>query len=432
MQENRRDSHESSSPSLRPVTTDAIDGYISREHKKSKPRSHEIIKITGAVATSLAIYGSTWLGSNIAEGIEHGKQEVAGSHSIVHEVSMSTVELELPYRSHGTFVMTGLGTRNPLETAKALAVHREVGQVFAVEYSNQDLDIEDMAKRVIDQAKAASLKNVSFDGYSAGGSISLAIAAYIHEHEPNLRVSSVIMNSTPLGEGSLTEQSARGVALMNRILSLYEDFKYYENGRVLVEVVNRSDRYLTRRSTENPNGLHVLAANTFEYAGVHYTIDYGKLINEFHDVQKKMEDPDIASASLIKSQGDFITLADYNNSIRILSEQRIGDRDDPIPLIIFTKSAANADSVVNVSRSSENLLASVKRYGNSYEILNGDVGHANPMERLEQYQQMFRSGVHPRLTNLLIISMLRTAMKHDGVGHDQTDSALRPTERGQG
>ena len=429
MQETRRNSYESFSPHLRPVDIDEMDGYLRREHKKSKPRSNEIIKGVGAVAASLAIYGSTWLGGNIAEGIEHGKREVAGSHAVVHEVSTSTANLELPYRHHGTFVMTGLGTRNPTETAEALHVHREVGQVFAVEYSNQDLDIEDMARRIIDQAKAANLKNISFDGYSAGGSIGLAIAAYIHEHEPDLRIMSVIMNSTPLGEGSLTEQSARGVALMNRILSLYEDFKYYEDGRVLVEVINRSDRYLERHTVDDINGFRLQGKNTFTYENTSYTIDYAKLMKEFRDVQKKMENPDVASASLIKSQGDFITLADYNNSIRILSEQRAGALDDPIPLIVLTKSATNDDPVVNVDRSRDNLLASLRRYGNSYEIIDGDVGHANPMERLSQYEQMFRQVVHPRLTNLLIISMLRSAMEHTDLEQDHADSALQPTER---
>lgn len=383
------------------------DRRVARREFASES-SLRIRKVLGSIGvatvTGFSVIANT-LAQDVAQGIDEGKRAVAGSHAEVHEIYDHNANDPI-FGTHGTFVLTGLGTKNPSETADLLHARRDVGDVFALEYSNQDLNTVDMAERVIAQAKASGLKEISFDGYSAGGPIALDIAAYIHKNEPDLQVMSITLNSSPIGEGSLTDSSARGVALMNKILSIYPDFKYYENGRVMVEVINRSERYLTRIEGAAPRRPTIVDLNRFSYGNTLYEIDYAKLLHEIREVQQKMQDPDVASTSLIKSQADFITMTDYDANIRTLSRLGANKSSITLPLIIYTRSRdATDDTVVDVDASERNIAASATRHNAAYGAFHEDVGHANPSERRREYQEMIRKKINPRVAGRLALKL---------------------------
>lgn len=395
------------------------DQRIARREFADEHRRHTrnvLGSISLAAVTGFSIL-SNGLIQDMAQSIDEGKRLIAGSHAEIHEI-YDYADNDPVFGTHGTFVLTGLGTKDPSKTAELLHAHRDVGDVYALEYSNKDLDAVDMAKRVIKQSKKNNLKEISFDGYSAGGAIALDLAAYIHRHEPNLQVMSVTLNSSPIGEGSLTDSSARGVALMNKILSIYPDFKYYSDGRMLVEVINRSERYLKPVDGVATRVPVIVARNRFSYGGKLYEVDYSKLLHEVGEVEQKMQDPDVASASLIKSQSDFITMTDYDANIRTLSRRGANKSSVALPLIIYTRSRdANDDTVVDVEASERNIATSAARHNTVYGAFHENVGHANPSERRKEYQEMTRKKINPRVAGRLIMQLFvsDTKLSSDGV-----------------
>lgn len=402
------------------------------ETVKRETRSERVntaVKRIGATVLAASVYTGMLVGNDIARGIQEGKAAVRDDHAQVHEIYQNP-EINPIYAHHGTFVLTGLGTKNPSVTAETLTAHREVGSVYALEYSNSELNTTDMAKRIIEQAKEEGLKEISFDGYSAGGPIALDIAAYIHQHESDIRVMSVRLNSSPIGEGSLTKRSEDGIHIMNRILSFYPDFVYYERGRIGVEVMARSDRYLKEIGHVDEDGFRAHNLNHYSFDGTLYEIDFDKFMHEVHDVEDKMKNPAVASANLTKHQADFITTTDYDNNIRILSKQRTGSSDDTPPLIIYTRSYhANSDSVVDIDQSKQNILKSLKKYGNPYKILWENVGHANPTERTKEYQRMIHDKINPLVTNRLILHVLRGRIDELA---QQPDTSSQQSDRASG
>lgn len=367
---------------------------INRENEPYRWRRIAGNLAAGAMATMSAGVGMAE--NYITHSIEQGKEAVRDSHAEVHEIYKYDGKDPL-LETHSTVVLTGLGTKDPSETAKRLTAHRETGSVYALEYSNESLDTEDMAQRIIEIARANGIKELSFDGYSAGGTISLDIAAYIHIHEPDLRIVSVTLNSSPVGEESLTPHSKRGVKLMNKILSYYPDFEYFEDGRVMVEVINRSDRYLTQVPKEAGFLPNLDLPNQLYVDGTLYSIDFGKLWDEYNDVREKMKDPSVASTSLIKLQASRCFSHEYDRSIRTLSRPG-ANKENYIPVtIVFTRSRdASDDTVVDVDVSEATIAASFEKHGTSYRLVRAEVGHANPAEKPREYNGMKKS-VNPAI-----------------------------------
>lgn len=369
-------------------------------------------RTVGAAALVVAAKLSAMGFSDVAQGIEDGKNAVRDAQTAVHEVYDYSGENPI-YRQHGTFVLTGLGTRDSSETATSLDAHRELGSVYGFEYSNKEFNTIDMAQRIIQQASRDGLHFISLDGYSLGGAAALDIAAYIHQKEPDLRVVSVVLNSSPIGDGSLTERSQDGITIMNKILSIYPDFVYYARGRVAVEVINRNERYLRPMACVESTDFGMYDPSEFRYNGTRYTFDRQAFMRELDDVKQRMSDEDTASSSLVKAQADFLTLSDYNTNLRILAKPpKNGDARSPRPLITYTRAAMAAnDSVVDIDRSQRNITRALERYGNPRLALTANVGHANPMERPNEYRQMIHEQIHPTLVRQLIIGTLQRELR---------------------
>ncbi|KKW05171.1 MAG: hypothetical protein UY35_C0001G0062 [Candidatus Saccharibacteria bacterium GW2011_GWC2_48_9] len=402
-----------------PVAQDEpLTHEILHYHRAHEPRFNKALRSIGMSAIAATAIGIGHVYEDVHSGIEAGKAAVRDDRASIHEVYGSDNESAL-YSHHATFVLTGLGTKNPTETAETLRSHQDVGSVYALEYSNKDLDTADMAQQIVDQAEQDDLRYISLDGYSAGGPIALDIATHIYQHEPELHIVSIVLNSSPIGEGSLTQRSSEGIDIMNALLSVHEDFVYYERGRLITEVIARSDRYMTALEIVDHQGFRLYDISTFSINGVKYLFDLENLQKEVKDVSAKLDEPDTASGSLIKHQADFIVTTDYRRNLEILSELRPGDI--ALPVIVYTRAQhADNDRVVDIDASEKNFIDAVEQYGNPYAVIDGPVRHANPGELPSEYAAMIRERIQPRVIGTLVFYALRQS-----AGDSKVDTRAR-------
>ncbi|QHN42790.1 hypothetical protein GII36_02905 [Candidatus Mycosynbacter amalyticus] len=377
-----------------------MDGAVRDSHRNTEPAFGKFMRWTSASTLGAVAAGAVWLGADIVHGVHDGREAVQSSHAMVHEVYGSHTEIDVLHAHHGTFVLTGLGTKNPTKTAEVLEVHKEAGQVFALEYSNRDLDTKDMAKRVIATAKTHELTEISFDGYSAGGPIALDIAAHIREMEPELNIVAIVFNSSPIGDDSLTDRSREGIDLMQTILSVDEDLAYYLKGRIATELLARSDRYI-ERSPASDRRLTIHSYKSFDYNGTHYEVLYPNILPELYDIIDKLSDEDAASAMLIWEQAKFIVQTDYEKNIATLPEDT---------LIVYTCAWQESDDqVVATNPSATNLQVAAEKHNLQFKLIKAQVGHANPGEDTAQYTNMIRQ-IQPYITNRLVKIVLPREM----------------------
>ena len=396
-----------------------LTGYVDQQFRNSEPRFNRVTKGIATAAIGTIMYGATLLGVDVARGIEEGKEAVSDSHAEVHDVYTNTSEINPLYQRHATFVLTGLGTKDPSKTAEALTVHQNVGRVFGVEYSNKDLNTLDMAERVIEKAKQYHITELSFDGYSAGGPISIDVAAHIHRLAPELKIISITLNSSPLGKDSLTEKSRNGVDVMEDIMNISEDFAYYKHGHIAVEAFNRNGAYLERADIDS-DASAIMSWNKFSYDGVAYTVDYRKAINEVQKVAQKLDKPGAASAELIRQQARYTVRSDYKNNIEALPDD---------VLYAYTRSTnASADLVVNVDNGEDAFVDVMQKLGREFVVQHSDVGHANPVEDLQAYDGMKERMQAEISRKLLVLFIERETAKLMAASTTQQNKALQPTD----
>ena len=385
-----------------------LDETLGRYHREKSSRTLNIAKGLGVVAVCVALKGGLFVATDVAQGIQEGKERVKTDHAEVHEIYTYDGDDPL-FEHHGTFVMTGLGTKDASSTAETLVAHRDVGDVYAIEYSNKNLNTADIATRIIDQAEAADLQEVSLDGYSMGGPIALDIASHMKEKAPDVKVVSVTLNSSPIGENGLTKRSEDGVRMMEQILSLHDDLVYYERGRVLVELVARSDRYLTREDDATPTlGFTPHSLTSYSYNGTRYHVDIAALRHELGDIQQKMQQPNVADANLISKQA---------NILKMNIDEKIQALDDDTQVVYTRSNTASGDSVVNIDASEESIVASLEHYNKDYVVLREDVQHANPAERRAEYDRMIRRDIQPSITDQLAVRAMERAVSAEHTDH---------------
>lgn len=393
---------------------------VAQYFKDNEPRFSKFTKTIAATAIGTIMYGATLLGGDIANGIHEGKAAVSDSHAEVHDIYTDVTDLYPLYRTHATFVLTGLGTKDPSKTAEALAIHHDVGRVFGIEYSNKDLNTLDIATRTIETARANNITEISLDGYSAGGPIGIDVAAHIHRLAPEIKIIAIMLNSSPLGKDSLTAKSRDGIDIMESIMDINEDFAYYEHGHIAVETFNRNAAYLER--TDVPyDELTVTSWNKVAYNKVAYTIDYSKAIEEVRSVADKLNGSQAASARLIQQQARHIVRSDYRNNIK--------DLPDDV-LFMYTRSEDSAaDTVVDVENGEKAFIDVMEELERPFKVLRAGVGHANPSEALEAYTTMIRESIHPEITRRLLVLMIKQeATRLESLSEVRENKALQRSD----
>lgn len=389
----RRYSPETASVGEHPYTPDAIlQRYrLLREQREIK-RDHigKTRRRLGTAAMTLGILATppVAVGEMIYRDIQQGKAELAHDQAEVHTIHKYDGDDEL-YEHHGTFVLTGFGTKDPSETAGTLEAHKETGSVFAVEYSNNSFDIRDLAERVVEAAREQDVTYVTIDGYSLGGLAGAHIAAYIHKHVEDLYVINVIMNSSPIERDDLTDRSQTALAPIEWITDKFPDLLYSEMLRKPVELINRNDRYI-EKTPDKPRNYRISGLNSIVLNGTRYTLNFDRLLHESDDVDRVMADNKKASAWLMGMQIDILE-RNIDDALETLSEPKEDDDEDTLPNIIYTGSKNPADDpVVDPHSSSQRLERLMEKYPNNLYVVLGDVQHANPAEARSAYAAMQR------------------------------------------
>lgn len=374
----------------------AISKQARPLERDREPRSEKVLKVAGSIALFGALHGVSLLATDIQQGIQEGKALVAEDQPVIHEIYNYPADGEFSH--HATVVLTGLGTKDASETAASLDAHREMGSVYAVEYSNKDLNTQHIAEKITHQAQQDGVTHLSFDGYSMGGPIAVDVASQLQSSNEALQVVSVVFNSSPIGDDSLTARSARSVEVMERVLSLHRDLVYYEKGRVGIELIARSEHYIhevASGGSEAAAKIHGL--DSYSFNGVRYQIDYSALRHELNDIRQKMAQPNTAKANLIHNQASVL-----KNDI----EDKI-TRLDKDTLVVYTRSASHeSDTVVDVAASERNVVSMLSEGDRPFKVLRERIQHANPVERKAEYDRMIRLNIQPDVMKHLLADSL--------------------------
>lgn len=362
-----------------------LNREVAAADRDAETRSTKFAKYAGAAALYATMYAVSVVASDISQGILDGKERVAHDHSQVHTV-YEYASRDPVFSAHATVVLTGLGTKDATGTAETLAVHREVGSVYAIEYGNKDLNTKDIAERIIERATEDDITQLSFDGYSMGGPIALDVATHIHEKAPDIDVVSLVLNSSPVGHDSLTERSAKSIQMMEQVLSLHRDLVYYENGRIAIELAARNEHYLSEVEKDDSRGFVAHSLSEYSFNGTQFRLDIASLRHELSEIRHKLQQPNVADANLINNQANILKL-DFDEKIQALSDDT---------LVVYTRSdIASGDTVVDVEASEDSVVEALSEHNQPYKVLREHIQHANPAERREEYDRMIRGKIQP-------------------------------------
>ena len=334
---------------------------------KWRSRARRFMGTIALSATCIAGAGAY----DIQKDTNMGKYEVADSHPSIHEIYKAP-----PYTQEAkvaTVVATGLGTRDSSYTANLLKPFRELGNVYALEYSNRDINIEELVETLKAQVEKDDIKYVVADGFSAGGPILLGVMAELKKELPDIEIVSVILNSSPIGKDSLTRRSNDSVDVLQALLKINPDLMYSRKVRLGAEIVARHYDYTT---------------DEFPY------IDIDKFIEKSKSLyQSKYVNPEVASGSLVASQYRFLSAYNVKPSLQDLSD----DEGEDGMLVYYTRATrASSDKVVDVDNSEKNLGDLADEYGLEYESIRIDnIGHANPNSRTKEYNSSAKKEIIP-------------------------------------
>ncbi len=353
---------------------------VERAGKGAEKREHRFAKTVGKLGLAALLSVNGALGGGVAylqHDINAGKAELADARPQVHAIYLTNDPAKAEV---ATYVATGLGTRNPSETARKLTAHHELGNVFAVEYSNRDINIEELTEAVVRNAHDNGIKYLAFDGYSMGGPIELAVAAEIYEKHDDLHVLSVTLNSSPVGNEGLTAKSRDGGRAMSAILNYWPELVYSKKARLTAEVLARNNDYYDKQE---------------------WAVDFDKLDATIDSVEnEKTRNRSAASGSLISSQYNFHFRYGVERSLETLSKEV--DGKEP-PNVYYTRSLdPRDDAVVNVTASGESIVQAATDHFVPLQVLDiHNIGHANPAERPTEYNRAIHDRIAPGILSVL-------------------------------
>lgn len=400
--------------SLHPVSEFPSILYTDENVEATKPRHTQPEKTPGfkrrlqrglaRTAIGVTIGTTAFIGAAtgaLQHDIQQGREAVADSQPSMGLVYEPT---DQAFEDAATITLTGLGTRSATTSAKKLEAHAETGHVFALEYSNQTIDIDELTNTVVEgleaqgEASGTPVKYVNFDGYSMGGIVLLAVAANIHENIPELDVTLVSLNSTPVGEDSLSPRSSKAMGILGNAINVCHNYiklcdglEYSHTAQRVTEVAIRYANYY------NPE------THGFNRTEFKKTIDY---------VDRRLARPTTASPVLVYSQAgvvegasdellkgaqkEFLLQHGVEQSIEVLSETK--PNKPPVSVFYTMSENPREDKVVNVTYSSQALRIIANKYDANLEVVAMPVGHANVNTQEKPYNEFIEKHVNPRIT----------------------------------
>lgn len=348
------------------------DETVRAYEKQSTKRKLERGLFAAAGLVAALSYGSKLYGIDT----ELGKQQIEHSAPSISHIYESPDS----HNQTATFVATGVNTRDASVTAEVLTSYRELGDVFAITYDNRGIDTEELKNLVINAARQHGKTHLNFSGWSAGGGILSEVAAAIY-HDTDLEIDSLVFNSTPMGPDSLTEESEEAIQVIGRAMAISPDVAYSFTLRSAADVWSHRDLY---------------------YKPETRGFDWRSFGHEVRVACERTNDDNRASAVLAKSQVAYTTNYAIDQHIESLSKQV--PKKQP-PLLAYTApwastgdEIATSDTVVKVGNSANYFVRETHRYENPRLLLLIDnIGHANPTERPNEYNQALTERLLPAI-----------------------------------
>ncbi|MEV6064248.1 alpha/beta hydrolase [Nocardia asteroides] len=271
--------------------------------------------------------------------------------------------------------LVGLGGVNAVPTAKALPALSRFGVVWAVRYDNAGIDTKVIADMIVRAARYGAVRNIVLVGHSMGGVIALEVARHIHTSSDR-RLVAVLLDCTPLDLDAVRPESrSRGTDLV-RWMGWLPGARESRTLRFAVEVSARGDRFARRR-------------------GLFPEIDFPALRSVMSEVLRdKIFSHDVASNGLIEAQFLAIVASGSTADLRALSRPR---PDKERPAIVFIRPRDGArDRVVDVDRTHQVLIDEVGGVDGTLLVVRPrGTGHANPIQRPEDYNAIIENQVLP-------------------------------------
>ncbi|MFD0000498.1 alpha/beta fold hydrolase [Nocardia sp. NPDC127526] len=279
---------------------------------------------------------------------------------------------ELRAADTAVFDLVGLGALDATETARALPALSRLGSVWAVRYDNTGIDTKVIADLIVKVTEAAKVPNVVLSGHSMGGVIALEIAKHLHLGSPR-KVLAVILDCTPVDLHAVRAESRDQGEEMLRWAGWVPGARESRLLRLAVETYARHERFL----------------------GGHWGIRRERLEEVLQEVLRdKILSTDVASNGLIAAQFRAIVAGGAAGDLDALAAPAHGK---PRPAIVFIRPHNSArDPIVDVDYSHRALIERVGGVnGTLLVVTTRSTGHANPIQRPEEYNTAIEQQVVP-------------------------------------
>ncbi|MEV6558276.1 alpha/beta hydrolase [Nocardia sp. NPDC051756] len=273
------------------------------------------------------------------------------------------------------FDLTGLGTLDASDTARALPALTHLGSVWAVRYDNSGIDTEVISDLIVDASTAADIDNIVLVGHSMGGVIALEIAKHIYTGS-HKTLRAVILDCTPLDLNAVRRESRDQAEELLRWAGWLPGARESRTLRLSVEMYARRTEFIDYSSV--PPGIRT--ARFFS------ALDWV--------LRRKILSPDAASNDLIEAQFKTIVAGGAASDLRALAKRRPGTTR---PAIVFIRPHNPArDPVVDDTYSHDVLIDLVGGiHGTLLVVLTRHTGHADPRRHPAEYNAVIEQQIVP-------------------------------------
>lgn len=352
---------------------------IARAAERTTSRKRKLASRAGILALTLATLYSA--------DIQHGRQELAHTHSsIILVMNASSPQ----HNNEATVVSAGFGNLSSYNTAESLPAYAQEGQVWAIQYDNNGIDTDVIASDLIKQAQASGVNELSFSGHSMGGLVDLEVARKIYESDTDISVPYIILDCTPANMDSVRPSVRDDSYRMAEGLRLIPGARYSATVRFVVEEAARLDQY---RDMTKP-----------------LLVDPQKLIKATKTViDDKIISDNEPSVPLLESQIKLIAASGAKGNILALGK----DRGKPKPVLVFMRPLdANADQTVDDNYSQQQFEQYSREAGLTLMVVNiVGSGHANPIQKPNEYNDALLQDTYPRLQAIVDASHQQSQRK---------------------
>ncbi len=275
------------------------------------------------------------------------------------------------------FDLVGLGVLDASNTARALPSLSRLGSVWAVRYDNTGIDTKVIADLIVKVTEAAKVPNVVLAGHSMGGVIALEVAKHLYTDSAE-KVQAVLLDCTPVDLEAVRPESRDQGEEMLRWMGWVPGARESRILRLTVEMYARHDRFV--------GGPYLVRGTEFR--------------ETMRDVlRNKILNTDAASNGLIEAQFKAIVAGGAVDDLRALAKPVAGK---PRPAIVFIRPHdPYHDPIVDVEYSHQVLVDQVGGVGGTLLVVTTrTTGHANPIERPQEYNTVIENQVVPFVREL--------------------------------